>query len=144
MKPAFWRYLLPVILWCSLIFVFSHQPKEESEEYSKLAVWILKLLGIDLNAWTMGNATMIVRKGAHITEYFILASLVLRYLRNRYSPLSPQIFSFGLIFSVLYAATDEFHQTFIPGRVGCLEDVMIDSIGIILVGVTFFLITRKK
>ncbi len=33
---------------------------------------------------------------------------------------------------VLYACFDEFYQTFIPGRTGLLQDVLIDSIGIVL------------
>ena len=34
--------------------------------------------------------------------------------------------------TVLYACSDEFHQLFVPGRAGMIQDVMIDSIGIIL------------
>ena len=37
-----------------------------------------------------------------------------------------------LISGVLYAISDEIHQTFIPGRSGQVTDVMIDSAGIIL------------
>lgn len=37
----------------------------------------------------------------------------------------------GMIFSVLYACTDEWHQHYVPGRHGALRDVIIDSIGII-------------
>jgi VanZ family protein len=34
--------------------------------------------------------------------------------------------------AVFYAATDEFHQTFVPSREGCVRDVMIDSTGAIV------------
>ena len=37
---------------------------------------------------------------------------------------------YAFVFSVFYAATDEYHQTFIQGRSGSLRDVLIDSIGI--------------
>ena len=39
--------------------------------------------------------------------------------------------------AVLYAATDEFHQTFVPTREGCLRDVFIDSTGAIAAGQSF-------
>ncbi len=35
----------------------------------------------------------------------------------------------ALWLAALYAATDEFHQTFVPSREGCLRDVAIDSSG---------------
>ena len=136
-------YFLPVFCWCLLIFVLSHQPKEESEQYSALAIWILKLLGIDLNEWTMGNATLVIRKGAHITEYFILTVLTLRWIRAEWG-LTQKRLLLGVLFCVLYAASDEFHQTFISGRVGCTEDVLIDSIGIALAGGLFSLFGQKK
>lgn len=48
--------------------------------------------------------------------------------------------------STAYAATDEFHQIFVPGRAGMVTDVMIDSsgalAGILLAALAGFIITR--
>lgn len=134
---------MPILFWCTLIFVLSHQPKEESEQYSTLAIWILKLLGIDLNEWTMGNATLVVRKGAHITEYFILTVLVLRWVKYEWGFALNRLLP-AVLLCILFAASDEFHQTFISGRVGCIEDVIIDSIGVVLAGLLFFFLPQKK
>lgn len=51
------------------------------------------------------------------------------------------------IFSVVYASTDEFHQTFVVGRDGNVIDVLIDSsgalVGIIISSIIYFLIIKK-
>ena len=74
-----------------------------------------------------------LRKCAHLTEYALLAFLVWRARRKpipgdtrpwRWSEAAE-----ALWVNVFYASTDEFHQTFVPSREGCLRDVMIDSSG---------------
>ena len=44
--------------------------------------------------------------------------------------------------AVLYAATDEFHQTFVPSREGCIRDVAIDSCGVALALLALWLCCR--
>jgi VanZ family protein len=63
-----------------------------------------------------------VKKLGHMTEYAILTLLLEEALPSR---------SIGLawVFAVLYAATDEWHQTFVPGRNGWFGDVVIDAAG---------------
>lgn len=48
----------------------------------------------------------------------------------------------AFIISALYAASDEFHQLFVPGRAGRVSDVLIDSLGALL-GVLFFILLNK-
>ncbi len=131
---------LPLFIWMLIIFLFSHQPKTESEEYSRLAIWILQMLGIDLTDIAKGNATFIVRKAAHITEYFILCLLALNLTKDKWE--SPVFYYIAIVFSVLYACSDEFHQTFIQGRVGCIQDVGVDSVGVLLAALLFFVIKK--
>ena len=72
----------------------------------------------------------LIRKCAHITEFFLLAvsvSLPLYVYRVRGFKL---VLISGL-FCVLFAALDEYHQTFVPGRSGSPRDVLIDCIGIL-------------
>ena len=94
------RLWLPVVAWALVIFALSSVPH----------------LGTDLGVWDT-----ILRKIAHTLEYAVLGALLTRALRRP-----------GLAFlvAVLYAASDEFHQTFVPGRHGSPVDVAIDSIGI--------------
>ena len=62
-----------------------------------------------------------LRKIAHAAEYAVLGALLLRALGRP-----------GLAFAlgVLYAVSDELHQTFVPGRAGSPLDVAIDAAGV--------------
>jgi VanZ family protein len=93
---------LPVLVWAGVIFAFSSIPS----------------LGTGLGTWDY-----VLRKGAHMTEYAVLACLLMRALGS-YG------WAFGL--AVAYAATDEFHQTFVRGRHGSPIDVGIDAVGALI------------
>jgi VanZ family protein len=66
-------------------------------------------------------------KGYHVLEYTILM-LLLVYAFDEFKrkPWAAGLASLG------YAATDEWHQTFVPHRGGHISDVLIDGIGIVL------------
>lgn len=96
---------LPVVLWAAVIFALSSIPS----------------LSSGLGTWDL-----VLRKGAHITEYAILAFLLARAL-TRALP----AFALGM----LYAVSDEVHQSFVRGRHAAPLDVAIDSVGL-LIGVT--------
>jgi VanZ like family len=70
---------------------------------------------------------VLLRKLAHFTEYAVLTGLWWRALRGLGArfPLA-----MAMAISLGYAATDEFHQTFVDGRRGTPVDVLIDSAGI--------------
>jgi VanZ family protein len=93
---------LPVLLWAALIFTLSSVP--------------------DLSSG-LGGWDLFLRKAAHVTEYAILALLLARAL-HREVP--------ALVLGVLYAASDEFHQSFVRGRHGAPLDVAIDSVGLLI------------
>lgn len=72
------------------------------------------------------------RKCCHLTEYAILALLIWRALhaaRNRLSDWSWPKVGGTLLIVFLYAATDEFHQVFVPTRTPLVSDVFIDTSG---------------
>jgi VanZ family protein len=68
-----------------------------------------------------------VRKAGHFTEYLILAILFLRFSKQR--GLSGKSAFYAVLFVFLYASSDEFHQSFIPGRGPAFSDVLIDTAG---------------
>lgn len=71
-----------------------------------------------------------MRKFGHWTEYFVLAVLMLRALRNETGKtweLRHAVYT--LVFILLYALSDELHQTFVPSRTASFGDVMIDVLG---------------
>jgi len=74
-------------------------------------------------------ADRIVKKGGHALGYGLLALAYLRGLKGGSSHASSRQFLVAWLMAVLYSATDEFHQSFTPGRHPAVTDVMIDSIG---------------
>lgn len=102
-------YWGPALAWAGLIAYLSHVP---SLQTGAPGVWDL-----------------IVRKIGHIGEYAVLTFLVWRALRaHRISRGRALIYSGAL--ALVFAASDEVHQSFIPGREGALRDVAIDAVGI--------------
>lgn len=86
---------LPVVIWAAVIFYFSSQPQKHASEF----FW----------------ADFIIKKAAHVGEYAVLFALIYR-ATNKKIPLS-------FILTILYAATDELHQAFVPGRTPQLYDI---------------------
>lgn len=120
------RWIL-LIAWMIVIFIFSQLPGDVSDEQSKLVIYIFNVLGLDLNSHLGNLANFVVRKGAHFTEYFILYILTLNVLRLYMD--KRKAWNYSLAFVFLYACSDEFHQSFVPGRGPAFRDVLIDTSG---------------
>jgi len=98
-----------------------------------MAVIFLLSAQPDLNSG-LGVWDMIGRKIIHATEYGLLWWLWQRALQTR--SVLP-----ALAITVAYAATDEFHQTFVAGRHGTPVDVLIDATG---VAIAIAIYTRRR
>jgi len=71
---------------------------------------------------------LVLRKVAHALEYAVLAILCSRALKG--SEVQPPVHLYSAFaIAVLYAVSDEFHQSFVPGREATPLDIGIDSIG---------------
>ena len=66
----------------------------------------------------------IFKKSAHAIGYGMLAISYAWALAGR-----GRVLSFALCLTILYAISDEWHQTFVPNRFGSPLDVLIDSVG---------------
>lgn len=138
------------VLWMMVIFFFSAQDKEESgavsESFSDHIVSTAdRLLHLDIDEERLHEIALaiegFVRKGAHMTEYAILAILLYvwtaRWLTGRM-----RRYCMATVLAVLYACSDEFHQLFVAGRAGRISDVIVDGAGAIL-GLAFFLLIQS-
>lgn len=112
--------LLLIIIWLLVIFLFSNQDGSTSTSLTN-GILEKNLFFVDSDIFFM-----IIRKMAHITEYFILGILVLNFI-NEFKVDKKIIISILICF--ILASFDEFHQLFIPDRTGRLLDVFIDMIG---------------
>lgn len=118
---------LPASMWMLMIFLFSNQPGGGSGALSRLIMSYLARVGIDFQAWFGENAVWILRKCAHFTEYMLLFFLLFFAVKTHIH--SRKARWWALLGVFLYASSDEFHQLFIPGRVGDILDVAIDTSG---------------
>jgi VanZ family protein len=111
-------YWLPALCWMALIFFLSSLPGSSLSDF--------------------GSIDFFVKKAAHITEYAILYFLLFRAFHS--AMVTPKALLISAVIAVLYAISDEYHQTFIPLREGRARDVFIDSIGIFVI---YFFLRRR-
>ena len=76
-----------------------------------------------------GLLDLIVKKGGHAFGYGLLALMYLRGIKGGREDILPRWFYLAWVMAVAYSATDEFHQSFVPGRHPAATDVMIDATG---------------
>jgi VanZ family protein len=107
---------LPALLWMALIFAFSTRH----------------------GGGHLPAAEVALRKLAHVTEYFVLTALLLRALRRSQVTAAVAV---AIVVALAYAASDEWHQSFVPGRTATPRDVAIDGIGIALAAIA---VTRSR
>jgi VanZ family protein len=83
-------------------------------------------------------------KLVHACEYGLLAFLFARAVRATSLNASvPLIFAITLYFVVFYGITDEFHQSFVPGRSADLQDLMADTLGGAVATIIYLFRQRK-
>ena len=126
---------LPAAAWYAVIFRFSAQTGTSSSALSDGLLhrllerfWPAFFLQSEAERAAMADfLTFLLRKGAHMGIYFILAALLLWAVRRQPSPRRRVLTVLPLC--ALLAGLDELHQTFVPGREGRLRDVLIDLAG---------------
>jgi len=111
MWKALIRYWLPVALWAVVIFLFSSLPTGTATEI----------------VWT----DFVIKKTAHMIEYGVLAVLIYRALRAG-EVVKRNAAYWAIMAAVVYGVSDEFHQSFTPGRMPRAYDIGFDTIGAVL------------
>jgi VanZ family protein len=128
----FLKYWLPALIWMTLIF--SASSDSHSYEHSSLFVEpFLHWLFPQMPEAQVQEIHHFVRKCAHLNEYAVLALLLWRAVRrpvkNDLRPWGWPEAGLALAIVFLYAASDEFHQIFVPMRTALVSDVFIDTAG---------------
>lgn len=115
--------LVAAAAWCGLIFAASHRP--------------------DLRVSSDDALDLVLRKGAHLFVFGVLAVLVLRVVSVGSSP-APGELAVAWFVTLAYAASDEWHQTFVRGRAGQASDVAIDMVGASIALALWWRIGRRR
>jgi VanZ family protein len=115
-------YGAPVLAYAALIFLLS--------SVSKFPDVVPSFFGFD--------------KFAHFSEYYLFGCLICRWLlaeRNRFA--TRHSLALTIVIGTCYGLSDEWHQSFIPGRHATLWDALYDALGVVTAAVTYPLIIKK-
>ena len=109
-------YGLPVVVYAGLIFILSSFPHFPDA--------LPPFVGYD--------------KLAHFTEYYFFGILICRWLLNEKNDFVKRHALFiTILIGMCYAGSDEWHQSFIPGRVASIWDGLFDTAGIAAAALTY-------
>jgi len=132
LKGYFRKYWLPSLFWMGVIFWMS-TGTFSADHTSRFIGPLLHFLFPTLPEQDIELLHGLIRKAGHVSEYCILGLLFFRGIRGN----SPQRWRFRwalttILAVVLFALSDEFHQSWVATRTCSLVDVSIDSAGGIL------------
>ena len=142
-----------VIIWMVMIFLLSGMNSTESNNKTKGIVG--KIIGEveekkedvtvirEVNDDNLDNANYIFRKIAHATVYLVLAFFICNFFYQLRNNKLKNNYLISVFLCLLYAITDEYHQTFISGRNGNYLDELIDLAGSIIGSIIFYYLVKK-
>ena len=123
------KYWSPVLLW--MIFIFWMSTGTFSSQNTVLIVEpILRFLTPSISSEMIDKIHKALRKLGHVTEYFVFGYLLFCAFRGSLKEwrIPRWVFS-SFIVLVIYAASDELHQSFVSSRTASPYDVGIDVLG---------------
>lgn len=149
LDPKFIYFLL-TLLWIILIFSFSLQSGDTSSQISSgFGKWLIQTIlpfAKEFLEENWGTVHLIIRKGAHFTEFFVLGVLMRSTLEQYAHRLPARLGGVSWLMCVVVASCDETIQLHVGGRAGQVTDVLLDScgafVGIAMIGL--FIYKRKR
>ncbi|MBS1724511.1 MAG: VanZ family protein [Armatimonadetes bacterium] len=125
------RAWVPTLLWALVIFVTSSTVVTSKRFVKAVATSAPVVVTEDQFAAFWNSWWWLFVKGWHVLEYFVLAFFLAKWLIESARPKAASLATVAVL-SLAYAATDEFHQTFVPMRGGRVSDWLIDATGVAL------------
>ncbi len=122
------RQFWPALVWAAFIFLFSTKYFSASGTAS-IIIPILHRLFPGASRHALMTAHYWIRKSAHVVEFFIFSMLLLRGVRGDRPGWNFRWALLAIGIAAGYAALDEFHQAFVPGRVSSPWDALLDASG---------------
>ena len=119
---------LPVLIWAGVISTLSTDTFS-SERTSALIIPTLHWLIPHASNETLLLIHAVIRKTAHLTEYFILGILLYQALRGDERGWNLKWALWAIAIAAAYASLDEFHQSFVPSRTSSPWDALLDTVG---------------
>jgi VanZ family protein len=119
---------LPPIAWACLISILSADIFSD-EHTSRFIIPALHWLIPHASAETLDLMHAIIRKAAHVAEYFIFSVFLMRGLRGKNRGWTLRWAIWAVAIAGGYAALDEFHQSFVLTRTASFWDALLDALG---------------
>ncbi len=142
-KQRIWRYA-PLLAWMIFIFIASTgqmSASNTSRFIRPLVLWIYP----NITEENLKFVHFMVRKASHFTEYAVLALFAARaFIGSSITFLRGRWFLSSLLLVIIYALSDEFHQSFVSTRTGTVYDSMIDTAGGLTALFVFYLWRERK
>ena len=155
LENKFIRYWLPVLLIAGGIFYSSSTPygdqdiRPQINQLNGIYHFVeqfdfvhFSYAGKEISINQLGSAGFVeffIRKLAHFSVFCLLAFFTTRLV----SVYRKKFYISGLLLTILYAASDEFHQSFTADRTPLVQDVVIDSCGAFVGACLFFILNKK-
>jgi hypothetical protein len=130
------RYLAAFFLaWVALIFATSSTVVLMQDLFAIVRKYVLTdAASRERFELFWGISWFAIVKGWHVAEFAILMRISTRLLQRWNGRASGGSVLWAALFCTAFAASDEWHQSFVPQRFGTVQDVGIDGLGILLVG----------
>ncbi len=145
-KPARrsgWLTVIILVVWIAFIFGTSCTVIRPQEFFAL----VQKFANVDEASMLKfrqfwGVSWFVVVKGWHFSEFAILLVFCVKTIQFFRKSTSTSTIIAAMLFCIVFAISDEWHQSFIPDRYGTVMDVVIDSLGVLVAGI--FLLRRHK
>jgi VanZ family protein len=131
----------PAVVWAAIMFVASTDAFS-AQNTGRILAPILRWFYAGITQEQLDLANYIVRKGSHLAEYFVLYVLVYRGLSNRRARWRLSWALGAWLTAAVYAALDEFHQSFVASRTSSPWDSLLDSSGALIALCVVFVVLR--
>ena len=136
-------WVVALVLWTCFMWGNSMVPGPASDANSYAVVGVLADLFRAFGVTDPELMNMVVRKSAHFLEFALEGFLAYRALGARQDvPVRGVLVAVAV--GVMAAAADECIQLFVPNRAGMVEDVLLDSLGVVAGVHVARLVTRRK
>jgi VanZ family protein len=131
-----------------MLLIFSASTENlSSNNTSRVIGPLLQWFQPNIRAETISSVQTLVRKSGHLFEYAVLALLIWRAIhkpgKTVFRPTRWSEIILTLWVVILYAGSDEFHQSFVPTRQASFSDVLLDTFGAVM-GLLFLWFWRRK
>ncbi|RWZ59050.1 VanZ family protein [Halobacillus fulvus] len=144
----------------AILFIFSSQPYHEQDLRPTMNAWfdleplrpLLEPVSIPYQGdritleshGVAGLIEFIIRKSAHFFIYFALMIAVFLTLKEWWRTKLIHLLTASFLFTIAYAASDEYHQSLTPNRTPYVGDVILDGVGALSAGLLIGLVYWRR